>query len=173
MYSLILVMGHYVSEQVRGFHAQIHFLLIGYEVGFILLIGYTEVQFYYLCSYLIFRNIFANWVMWNWDNVVKLPPLVAGWVLPYYFSYILMFIPFSGIGNIVLGHGYYSIILVNTNTVLYNVPSSLYPFDQFTPSSNPLDYELNLSLKGNIFKIAAGIIWLATTFSQRYSKKMP
>lgn len=43
MYALILVMGSFVSRHVRTFFSQIHYLLIGYEVGFILLIGYTEV----------------------------------------------------------------------------------------------------------------------------------
>ena len=94
-----------------------------------MLIGYTEVEFYYLISYLIFRNIFSNWVMWKWDNVTKIPTLMPGWVLLYYFSYALMFLPFSGIGNVIIGTGYYSIILANTNTLLYNLPSSLYPSD--------------------------------------------
>lgn len=173
MYGILLGMGAKVTKNARTFYSQIHYLLIGYEVGFILLIGYTEVEFYYLCSYLIFRNIFTNWVMWRWDNVLKLPPILPGWGVLYYFSYALMFIPFSGIGNIIIGTGYYSLILVNTSTVLYGLPSSLYPSDQFTPSLNLLDYEVNPEFKGDIFKIAALIIWIATTFSQRYSKRMP
>lgn len=140
MYALILVMGNYVSHHVRTFYSQIHYLLIGYEVGFILLVGYTEVEFYYLCSYLIFRNIFSNWVMWRWENVLKLPPVLPGWGLVYYFSYALMFIPFAGIGNIIIGTGYYSLILINTPTVLYNIPSSLYPSDVFSPSANLSDF---------------------------------
>lgn len=140
MYALILLMGNYVSEHVRTFYSQIHYLLIGYEVGFILLIGYTEVEFYYLLAYLIFRNIFTNWVMWRWDNVLKLPPVLPGWGLVYYFSYALMFIPFSGIGNIIIGTGYYSLILINTSTILYGIPSSLYPSDTFTPTANLTDY---------------------------------
>ena len=111
--------------------------------------------------------------MWRWDNVVKLPPVLPGWGLMYYFSYAFMFIPFAGVGNIIIGTGYYSIILVNTPTVLYNIPSSLYPSDTFTPSLFLTDYELNPEFKGHIFKIAAVIIWVATTFSQRYSKRMP
>jgi len=111
--------------------------------------------------------------MWKWDNVVKVPTLFGGWIVPYYFSYVLMFIPFSGVGNIVIGTGYYSIILVSTGTILYNIPSSLYPSDLFTPSTTFTDYQLNTSFQGNIFKIAALIIWIATTFSQRYSKKKP
>lgn len=78
--------------------------------------------------------------MWKWDNVVKLPALLPGWVLAYYFSYIVMFIPFAGIGNIIIGTGYYSIILPNTSTVLYNIPSSLYPSDTYTPTAPLTDY---------------------------------
>lgn len=144
MYGIVLFMGSYTSREVRTFYSQIHYLLIGYEVGFILLIGYTEVEFYYLISYLVFRNIFSNWVMWKWENVVKLPPVVAGWGLAYYFSYALMFLPFAGVGNLVIGSGYYSMILANTRTLLYYIPSSLYPSDTFTPSTTPTDYALNL-----------------------------
>lgn len=111
--------------------------------------------------------------MWRWENVLKLPPVLPGWGLAYYFSYGLMFIPFAGIGNIIIGTGYYSLILVNTSTILYGIPSSLYPSDVFTPTANLSDFELNPEFKGYIFKIAAVIIWVATTFTQRYSKKMP
>lgn len=173
MYAIILGMGHFTTKEVRGFYSMIHFLLVGYEVGWILLIGYTEVEFYYLISYLIFRNVFVNWVMWRWDNVVKLPALLPGWILPYYFSYILMFVPFAGVGNIIIGTGYYSLILVNTGTLLYNIPSSLYPSDLFTPSSVVSDFAMNTSFQGDIFKIAALIIWVGSTFSQRYSKQWP
>lgn len=72
--------------------------------------------------------------------MLKLPPVLPGWGLMYYFSYALMFIPFAGVGNIIISTGYYSIILVNTSTVLYNIPSSLYPSDTFTPSAFLTDY---------------------------------
>jgi hypothetical protein len=147
-------------------------LLIGYEIGFILLIGYTEVEFYYLLSYLIFRNIFTNWVMWKWDHVTKIPPLMPGWILPYYFSYALMFLPFAGIGNVIISTGYYSFIVPNTGTLLYGLPSSLYPSDPIN-TADFTDFKMNMNLQGNVFKIAAAVIWLGTTFTQRYSKKMP
>jgi hypothetical protein len=41
MYALILFMGKYISNEVKTFYERIHYLLIGYEVGFIILIGYT------------------------------------------------------------------------------------------------------------------------------------
>lgn len=91
----------------------------------------------------MFRNLFTNWVMWRWEGVVMLPPVLPGWVLPYYFSYVLMFIPFAGVGNIVLSVGYYSMILVNTRTALYVLPSSFYPLNIYTPATNPQDFKLN------------------------------
>jgi hypothetical protein len=111
--------------------------------------------------------------MWKWDRVTKIPPVMPGWALAYYFSYAVMFLPFSGIGNIIIGTGYYSFILVNTKTLLYNIPSSLYPSDLFNTPSTLTDFEMNMAFKGMIFKISAGIIWIGSTFTQRYSKKMP
>lgn len=32
---------------------------------------------------------------------------------------------------------------------------------------------MNTGLKGDIFKIAAAVVWIGSTFTQRYSKKMP
>jgi len=78
--------------------------------------------------------------MWKWDDILKLPPILPGWILPYYFSYVFMFIPFGGIGNIVLSVGYYSIILINTGTLLYNLPSSLYPSNLYTPPTTITGY---------------------------------
>ncbi len=111
--------------------------------------------------------------MWRWDNVVKLPPLLPGWIAPYYFSYALLFIPFGGIGNITTSVGYYSLILVNTSPLLYVIPSSLYPYDTYTFSGVVSNFDMNILFKGRVYWIAGLVIWFATTFSQRYSKKMP
>jgi hypothetical protein len=136
------------------------------------LIGYTEVEFYYYLGYYIFRNVFCHWVMWKWEGVVNVPPALPGWIIPYYFSYILNFIPLIGVGNIIVSVGYYSVILTGTSTVLYSLPSSLYPsntFSTFTLSN----YPLNTSFKGNTFWLAAIIVWIGTTFSQKYPKRRP
>jgi hypothetical protein len=43
MFGLLIFSGTFLSEEVRTFHSMLHFLLLGLEVGFTLLIGYTEV----------------------------------------------------------------------------------------------------------------------------------
>ena len=35
----------------------------------IMLTGYTEVEFYYLIAYFIFRNIFVNYIMRQWEKI--------------------------------------------------------------------------------------------------------
>jgi hypothetical protein len=66
LYALTLYLGTKVDSSVRIFYASLHFLMIGYGVGMILIVGYTEVEFYYLLGYFIFKNIFVNWIMRNW-----------------------------------------------------------------------------------------------------------
>jgi hypothetical protein len=65
-YAMTLGLGTKVDNWVKGFLSSIHFLLLGYGVGMILLVGYTEVEFYYLLAYFIFRNIFVNYIMRHW-----------------------------------------------------------------------------------------------------------
>jgi hypothetical protein len=40
-------------------------------------------------------------------------------------------------------------------------------------TGNLTDFSLNTSFNGNIYWISAAIIWVATTFTQKYNKKMP
>jgi hypothetical protein len=110
--------------------------------------------------------------MWKWENVLNLPAALPGWILLYYFSYVLLFLPFSGVGNVITSIGYYSFLLVGTLTQLYAYSNPLYPSATFTPPAT-LNFSLNTSFAGNIFCIAGAIIWIGLTFSQKYSKKMP
>jgi hypothetical protein len=110
--------------------------------------------------------------MWKWEGVVNVPPVLPGWIIPYYFSYIMNFIPLIGVGNVIVSVGYYSVILTGTSTILYSLPSSLYPSSVFS-SFTLTDYPLNTSLKGNTYWIAGIIVFVATTFSQKYAKKRP
>lgn len=41
MYCMFLTMGSYISREVKVFHQQVHFLMVGYATGYIMLIGYT------------------------------------------------------------------------------------------------------------------------------------
>ena len=58
-----------------------------------LLVGVTEVEFYYLVGYMLFRNFFSNWVMWKWEGVTNNPPCLWIWIIPYYLSYAFNFLP--------------------------------------------------------------------------------
>jgi hypothetical protein len=66
LYSLTLYLGTKVENNVKGLLSVIHFFLLGYGVGTVLIVGYTEVEFYYLLGYFIFRNVFVNYVMRGW-----------------------------------------------------------------------------------------------------------
>lgn len=43
LYALTLYLGNKVEDYLKNFFATIHFLMIGYGVGMILIVGYTEV----------------------------------------------------------------------------------------------------------------------------------
>lgn len=103
---------------------------------------------------------------------MNLPAALPGWILPYYFSYVLCFAPFSGVGNIILSVGYFSFVFINTTTVLYSVPNSLYLSNPYSPPTSP-SFDLNTGFQGNIYWIAAAVLWVGTTFSQKYNKKKP
>jgi type IV secretory pathway VirB2 component (pilin) len=91
-------------------------------------------------------------------------------VIIYYISYCLSFLPVVGVGKIVVSKSFMSYIFALTKTVLYGTYNPLY-FSS-TPPSSALP-NINTSLGGNIYWLAAIIIWVAMTFSQRYDRKMP
>lgn len=64
-YSLLIMITILCTHRARKFIEIIYFLNSGYAVGNILLTGYTEVEFYYLIGYFIFRNIVSNWIFQN------------------------------------------------------------------------------------------------------------
>lgn len=65
-YVMLLVGNAKISEKAKSFASSLHFLQLGYFVGMTMLVGVTEVEFYYLIAYMIFRNFFVNRVMWDW-----------------------------------------------------------------------------------------------------------
>jgi hypothetical protein len=170
LYAFTLFLGTKVENSVKNFFASIHFLLIGYAVGMILIIGYTEVEFYYLIGYFIFKNIFVNWIMRNWEKVVSNPPCLPGWGILYYVGYGLSFLPVIGVGKLVVAKSFYSYIFAKTATVLYGIANPLYPSGSTLTATT---LTMNTSFSGSIFWLAGVIIWLAFTFTQRYDRKKP
>lgn len=94
-----------------------------------ILVGITEVEFYYLLAYLLFRNFFVNWVMWKWDHIVNMNAVLPGWILPYYLSFMLNYIPMTGIGQLTTGASYFTAQFSQACLLLYYIPSSLYFYD--------------------------------------------
>lgn len=168
-YAGTLALGCKIDNWLKGFFSTIHFLLWGYGIGMILLVGYTEVEFYYLIAYFMFRNIFVNYIMRHWEKVVSNPPALPGWLACYYLSYALSFLPVIGVGKIVVAKSYSSYMFAKASTVLYGVANPLYPSS--TPPSSSVGP--NMTLSGNMYWLGAAIIWLATTFTQRYGKWKP
>ena len=173
LYSLTLFLGTKVDDDVKPFFSTIHYFLLGYAVGITMLIGYTEVEFYYLLAYFIFRNIFVNHVMRRWEKVVANPPCLPGWIACYYFSYGFSYLPVIGVGGVVVAKSFLSFMWAKTSTLLYGLTNpDYYPFESASraPTGN---LSTNPGLKGNIIWIAALLLWVGTTFTQTYSCRKP
>lgn len=168
-YAGYLVIGTKVDTWLKDFYGSLHFLLLGYGVGMIMLAGYTEVEFYYLIAYFIFRNIFVNHIMRGWEKVVANPPALPGWIACYYVSYAISFLPVIGVGKIVVARSFSSYIFAFASTILYGSSNPLYPSSTAPTAS----LSTNLTLSGNIYWLAALIIWVGLTFSQRYDRTKP
>ena len=148
----------------------IHFMMIGYGAGMIMLVGYTEVEFYYLIAYFIFRNVFVNHIMRRWEKVVANPSALPGWGIAYYLGYALSFMPVIGLGGkLAISKSFRSYIFAKTTTALYSVSNPLYPSK--TPPTSSLT--TNFSFDGNIYWLSGLLIWLAMTLTQRYERKYP
>lgn len=107
--------------------------------------------------------------MRKWERVVCNPPALPGWGIVYYLSYFFNYLPVIGVGKIVVSRGYYSQMFSKAATILYGASNPLYPSTGYTSNSSAL----NSSLSGNIFWMAALIIWIATTFTQQYQRRKP
>lgn len=168
-YAGTLALGCKIDDWIKGFFSSIHFLLLGYGVGMIMIVGYTEVEFYYLIAYFIFRNIFVNYIMRHWEKVVSNPPALPGWLACYYLSYALSYLPIIGVGKVVVARSFSSYMFALAATVLYGISNPLYA----STTAPTAALTTNPSLGGNIFWLAAAIIWAAITFTQRFGKWKP
>jgi hypothetical protein len=168
-YAATLGLGTQMDNWVKGFFSTIHFLLLGYGVGMILIVGYTEVEFYYLLAYFIFRNIFVNYIMRHWEKVVSNPPALPAWIITYYVSYALSYLPIIGIGKVVVAKSFSSYLFALAATVLYGSANPLYP----STTAPTVSLSANMSMNGNIFWLGAAIIWLGITFTQRFAMNKP
>lgn len=118
----------------------------------------------------MFRNVFFNWIVWRFDRVVNNPPCLPGWGIIYYVSYMLNFLPIIGIGKIVVSKAYRSMQFSRAIPILYPIQNSQYLTSEYKDST-ALDN--NFSFQGNIFWIAAAVIWIGMTISQKYPRRKP
>lgn len=168
-YSLLLVMNARESLKLaRPLLASIQFFLIGYFVGICLLVSITEVEFYYLVGYMLFRNFFSNWIMYRWEKIVNNPPCLPGWGIIYYASYLLNFLPIIGFGRLVLSNSFASQQFSQSCLLLSYYPSNQYPYNTVTPA---MADGMNLSFAGFVFWPGALIIWFISLVTQTYPRK--
>lgn len=77
---------------------------------------------------MLFRNFFANWVMYRWEEVVNIPDCLPGWGLLYYFSYATNYVPLIGVGPLVISRSFQSYQFSQSCLLLYNYPTGLFPY---------------------------------------------
>lgn len=169
IYSLCLGLGTKLEPSLKGGFSMIHFLMIGYGAGMVLNCGYTEVEFYYLIGYFIFRNVFVNHIMRRWEVVVSNPPALPAWGIAYYLGYALSFIPVIGVGKLVISKSFMSYIYALTPPPLYGSSNPLYP----SSTAPTVSLTTNVTMGGKMFWLGGLLIWLAMTLSQRYGKRWP
>ena len=157
-----------IPEMAKDFLSTVQFLLLGYFVGMNLLVGVTEVEFYYLVAYMLFRNFFSNWIMWKWEGVVNNPPCLPVWIAAYYLSYAFNFLPIIDLGKLIVSKSFYSQEFGQACLVLYYFPTSEYPYNSTTPADTN-----NLKIRGYVFWLGAAIIWAISTLSQKYPRRKP
>lgn len=97
------------------------------------------------------------------------PPALPGWIICYYISYALSFLPIIGVGKVVVAKSFSSYMFAKATTIMYGSSNPLYPSTTVPTSS----LSTNISMSGNIYWLAALIIWIAITFSQRYNRHKP
>ena len=131
------------------------------------MLNYTEVEFFYILGYFIFRNLFVNWIVWRFDKVLNNPPSLPGWGLIYYVSFLLNFVPIIGLGKMIVSYNYQTMQYSKTTTMLYGAYNQNYLFTTYA------DTEINFSFVGNIMWIGGVVIWIGMTASQKYSRRKP
>lgn len=169
LYSGLLLINSRRLETAQPMLSFVQFFLVGYLAGITLLASVTEVEFYYLVAYALFRNVFTNWVMYRWEKVVNNPPCLPGWGIMYYLSYLLNFLPVIGLGRLVLSRSFLSQQFSQACLLLSYYSGNSYPYAYVTP----LISEYNLSFVGYMFWPAALIIWFVTSVSQKYPTRRP
>ena len=154
------LMQYAVNEDMKLFVSTANnWLLQGYRVGIILLANFSEVEFYYMLFFMVFRNIFFNFVVKK-SKSDRMNVSMTGWIFAFYAGYVLNFYPVCGIMNIVVSK-YYSAYLHWIYPTLYNT----------NPYVSSLSFPItgiNIFFKGNIAWFSPLMLWAGSTFTQKY-----
>lgn len=135
-----------------------NWLLQGYRTGVILRTNFTEIEFYYQIFFIVFRNIFFNYVV-DKSKGNRMNVSMTGWIFAFYTSYVLQFVPICGVMNVITS-GYYL-------TYVANLGPYLYSWNPFTTHYSSIT-GVNILFVGNITWWTPLIVWVACTFTQKY-----
>lgn len=165
-FSLIVLITYLSDPHTVKFIKMLHFLNTGYAVGHVTLFSPEDVEFYYLCVYFVIRNFSFNWIVQKVQRYVIIPAPVPGWIMIYLVSLAINFIPFTGLGRLVISKSFYSQILQLT----LPIQSYRLPQDYFAYYSNnlPSMSTFNPSLNTNIQISSVFIIWVLLSITQKY-----
>lgn len=127
-YFLIMTLTYYTDKCTIKFVKIFYFLNTGYAVGHAILFSPEDVEFYYLVTYLVIRNLIFNWVLQRVQKYVINPIALPGWIMIYLVSLRINFIPIIGFGKLVISLNFYSQMLQLT----LPIQSYKSPEDYFT-----------------------------------------
>lgn len=154
------------SPHTLSFIKMFHFLNIGYAVGHVILFSPEDVEFYFIIGYLVVRNLAFNWIHQRVQKYVIVPIGLPGWLMVYLVSLCINFVPFIGFSKLVISRSYYTQMLQLSLPILsYTLPNDYYAFN---PASFPEYSTFNPGLKSNIPIGSIFIVWVLTTFTQKY-----
>lgn len=144
----------------------IYFLNTGYAIGHVILFSPEDVEFYYVCVYFVIRNVSFNWIVQKVQKFVIVPGPLPGWMAVYLLSLGVNFIPFTGVGRLVVSKSFYSQILQLTLPIQsYKPPNDYYAY---YANQLPSISTFNSSLQTNIQISSVFIIWVLISITQKY-----
>lgn len=108
--------------------------------------------------FIVFRNIFLNYGL-NYSKSDRMNISMTGWILVFYFSYVLNFVPICGVMNIITSTYY--------ETYVASIKPIVWSFNPYTTTYSSIT-GVNLMFWGNILWWSPLIIWIASTFTQKY-----
>lgn len=116
-----------------------------------------------MITYFAIRNLSFNWILQRVQKYVINPCPLPGWIMIYLVSLCINFIPFVGLGKLVVSKSFYSQILQITLPILRYAPSNYYPI--YNTTSLP---QFNNKLISNTQISGVFIIWIILSITQKY-----